>query len=397
MHRLTLTLAALFTTTLPGNHAPRTGQVLGKTDPAAPKVKIESFGPTKAFVVGSENITLVGTIRNIGAAPLPADQIQARMSCLAGLDYAEGDTLPKLPALAPGGTTTYRWRVQPTSSSGPLVASLAVEARGGLPEAEIAPLQRFPQPLPAESANAVSQPRAQAGDETGILENDKVRARIFVSDANVPALFLSAHTPTGWRKAGVSLPLAEVQSGESAQTPWWETFRADEIHAQNTRGEASLHLSGGFGLRWRATMIFTIRVGSSVVDARLLLSPLRPLKLAGVRFVPLYAGDSGFGALVSEELPFDIETKTRVSAVRSGNMTVGGVWPGAPPLADWTTVSRPDITGADYHLIAAEMRASGAPTELTPASLTDFRARLFALTPSLSVRDAFKVFLPTKP
>jgi hypothetical protein len=121
------------------------------------------------------------------------------------------------------------------------------------------------------------------------------------------------------------------------------------------------------------------------------------MKLSGVRFMPLYAGDSGFGALVTEELPFDTEAKTRVSAVRSGNLTVGGVWPGSPPLADWTTVPRPDITGADYHLIATEMRAAGAPTEVTPASLIDFRARLFALTPSVSARDAFKVFLPTRP
>lgn len=360
-----------------------------------PELRIESFGPVRAYAVGTEGVLLTGTIRNVGQAPLPAGTVTARLYNLTGLDYAEGNTGPKLPALEPNASVTYRWKVQPTGPDVALVASLVLESPGQPPIARIAAIPHFAEPPPRDSASVAKAPTAQVVRGGAVLENNRIRARFAISHANAPALFLSARTIGAWRQVGVVLPLAEVLSAEGGQRPWWEVFKGSEFQASTRPDVASLTLNGRVGVRWRATLDFTLQANSSVLDVRLRLAPLRPLKLSGLRLCPFFVGEGSFGAAATETLgPLDASPHT-LAAVRWGEVTVGTLWTNAPLYPGWRTAPLPGIEGADYRLLGAEM-ASGSPFEsLVAGESVAIRVRLFALTPSRSVEEARRVAPPT--
>lgn len=364
--------------------------------PDRPRLVIESFGSASAYAVGSQSIMLVGTIRNTGREASPAGTYTARIYALAGLDYTEGDTMPKVPALEPNATATFRWRLMPSSADSPLVASLALELPGRMPESRVAAIQHFTESPPAESAGFSKAATARANHSSALLENAGVRVRVFTSDANVPVLIMSSRTSTGWRRVGATLPLAEVMSAEGGQRPWWEVFRAESTRASVMKGTASLVLTGGFGIRWRGTVILTLRTDSSVVDARLLLAPQKTVKLSAVRFLPFYVGDGSFGSAAAEALSPEAAMGP-ISAVRWGAITVGTTWREEATNGEWRATPLQSPDGTDYRLLGAEWQPNGPPPVLSQASLVEWRTRLFALTPSVSVTDARRVARPAQP
>ncbi|HXG24612.1 MAG TPA: hypothetical protein VNJ09_08675, partial [Chthonomonadales bacterium] len=277
---------------------------IAKPNPVAlseiPQLHIESFAPARAYAVGTESVTMVAVIRNVGSTALPADTVTASIFCLSGLEYLEGIVSPKLPALEPGATATFKWRLKPISEEAPLVTALTLQVPEQLPVVRIVPIQHFATPPRGDSATVSKRPMAYAGRGEGVIENDRVRARIVITGSNVLALFLSARTSGGWRQVGVSLPLAEILSAEGGQRPWWEVLRYNSIRTLNGEGIAVLSIRGGFGLRWRATLEVALRADTASLDLRLRLSPLRPLNLAGIRFLPLLAGEGSFGNAASE-------------------------------------------------------------------------------------------------
>jgi hypothetical protein len=384
---LALILLAGLQVSLRAQEAPKSGQ---------PRLRIETFGASRAYAVGQSSVTLIATIRNVGDAPLPEGTVNGRLTCVSGLDYGDGDTIPRLPALAPNALATYRWRVTPNAASGPLVAAFALEYPGATPDVRVTGIQRFsleplegvPSPLPI--------PVARVQGERSTLENGKIRARIEPAASGVPGLWLSARSTNGWRKAGVSLPIAEVLSGEGGQEPWWEVFRTEEVKAVNGLQEASLLLTGGIGLRWRATLTLTLRSNSSVIDCDIRLAPLKSIKISGLRLATLFAGENSFGGEVDEELAYSVNGPNAVAAVRAGDLTVGASWPTIPFFKEWQTVPTSSVPGADYTVIGAEQMTSSTPVELNPGALVDFRCRLYAMTPSSSVRDAFQIIVPAQ-
>src|SRR5205085_3178824 len=134
------------------------GQQTPLAVPAGCALQIESFASVRGCAVGSEAITLVGTIRNIGTAPLPEGTAKARLYCLAGLDYNVGDTSPKLPALEPNAAVTFKFSVVPSSAEAPLIASLAVEIQGGPPVVRIAVIPHLIYGPGPEGAAVAKQP-----------------------------------------------------------------------------------------------------------------------------------------------------------------------------------------------------------------------------------------------
>jgi hypothetical protein len=360
-----------------------------------PRLVIESFAPTSAYTVGSDAVTLVGTIRNVGKSASPADTYIARVSALAGLDYTSGDTRPKVPALEPNAAATFRWRLAPSAADAPLVASLALEGGSGIPDFRVLPIQHFADPPPGESASVAKEATARGG-QNATLENATIRVRVVTSEAGVPSLILSTHAPTGWRRIGTTVPIAAVLSAEGGQRPWWELFRVESARASVTKGMATLTLTGGFGLRWRGTVALTLRTGSSVLDTRLLLAPLKPLKLASVRFMPLYAGDGSFGAEAAETLAPEPGVSPG-AAIRWGSITIGTNWLDQPTAGSWKTVPLASPEGADYRLLGTEWQTDGPPLAMNPAGLAEWRARVFALNQSASVADARRIPLPARP
>jgi hypothetical protein len=360
-----------------------------------PRIVIESFAPVSAVAVGMQPVLLVGTVRNVGREASAADTWTARVSTLAGLEYTEGDTRPKIPALEPNGTATFRWKLAPSNPDSPLIASLSVEAPGRMPESSVLTLQRFAEWPRGESAAVPKEASASAGRSAATLENAAIRARVYSSDSGVPCLVVSSRTATGWRRVGTTIPLAAVMSGESGQRPWWEVFRAESMRAVNAKGSATLNITGGIGLRWRGTVQLTVRTGSSVIDARLLLSPLRSMRVSRVRLLPFYVGDDSFGSAAAETLGPE-EGAPNASAVRWGAITIGANWLDGASLGTWRTESILSPTGADYRLLGAEWVTDGPALALAQGSLLEIRARLFALTPSAAVTDARRVAAPAR-
>src|SRR5437868_1085267 len=79
---------------------------------------IEALAPAQGFAVGTDSITVIGVVKNSGTVPVPPDMFRGRFFALSGLDYVSGDTAPLIPALAPGGSVVYKWRLRPLSDSG---------------------------------------------------------------------------------------------------------------------------------------------------------------------------------------------------------------------------------------------------------------------------------------
>jgi len=188
--------------------------------------------------------------------------------------------------------------------------------------------------------------------------------------------------------------LVELLSGEEAQEPWWEALKVKQCTATVDRNQAVLTVSGQIGVRWRSSLSFTVRKGSSVVDTVFQAAPRRDMLLHGIRPSTFLAGEGSFGAAASEVLdPVSVGGGVS-SAVRWGNLTTGMIWPAEAPFAAWPqrTLSTPD--GVEYRLIGAEFRTGKSPHPVPKGSAVRMRWRLYALSPSTTVRDALKVTLP---
>jgi hypothetical protein len=357
------------------------------------KLTLTSFAPTRAYAVGAGSLQLVGTVRNEGQAALPADTVTLRMYTLAGLDYLEGATAVRLPAMEPGAAVTYRWKVQPTEPDAPLVAALVLERPGHVPQIRVLPIQHFAEaPSAFGSGTPVKpEPTARSASSSGWLDNGKVRVRAFQTDSEVAGAFLWSKTAGGWRQTGVALPVVEVLSAEGAQDPWWELFKTKRFVAASSPKSAGLSLSGLVGVRWRASVSFALNAGSSVVDAEMTLSPRRTMKLYGLRVGRYHAGEGSFGAASSETIGPEPVGSGLASAVRWGPVTTGITWPAQPPFEGWSQALLQTPDGGDYTAIGVEYRCGPAPALLQAGATVKLRWRWYALTPSTTVRDALKV------
>lgn len=362
-------------------------------EPDTAELRIDSLASVQAFAADMDSVRLVGTIRNSGKGRLAENVARARLVALSGLDYLEGDTSPWLPALDPGASVTFRWKLSQKTEREGLVVSLAVRSPGMDPVIRVESIPQLAAAPRLESAAVSRTPFASDG-EVPTVENSRIRARVLVTESGMGAILLSVHTRGGWRQVGTSVPLAEVLSAEGGQIAWWEVFKVDDVQTMNAKDQAGLSISGAFGIRWRATIDVLARTDSAVLDLRLRLSPTRPMRLHGIRFAPFLAGEGSFGSAVTESLGPGTRVTTNTEAVRWGEITTGALRT-APALGEWSLMDTPGVEGAEYRLLSAESLApAGRPAILDPGAMVEIRTRLFALTPSSNVRDALKVSWP---
>jgi hypothetical protein len=356
-----------------------------------PSVVIESFACSRAYAVGTTLITMAGSVRNHGIARSAANSIRLRMRVLAGLEYVSGDTAPWVPELDPEGAATFKWQIQPSMETGPLIVSLSMDAPGELPQIRVIAIPHLKASPSSESASVEKIAIARTNESQSVLENNKVRARIVSADSSIPLMLLSAHTAGGWRRAATCLPLAEVFSGEGGQRPWWEVFKSDEFTALQGKDAATLTISGRVGIRWRATITLKLRTDSSVIDFELQLAPTRQMKLSGVRLCSLLAGDGSFGSVYSEVISAKPSGRNIVSAVRWGEITVGRFESAEMPWRGWEMAPSPDVVGTEYKMLGSEVNAKDNPAIYETGAVIKLRVRLFVITPSSAVADAYKI------
>lgn len=353
-----------------------------------PQLRLESFAPTRAYCVGIEQMVFAAVVRNTGGTVSPAQLQRLQFYTLSGLDYGGGDTQPFVPPLEPGAATVIKFRAAPTAPDAPLVAAASLMRPDGPPSILVAPVQHFERPIPGDTIDVPKVPTARAGDTIATAENDRVRVRLVLSQSGVPALLVSARTAGGWRRTGVSVPLAEVMSAEGGQVPWWEVFRCTGLTATADARSAALSAEGGFGIRWRGTVRVTVALNSSAIDVHLALSPLKRIRIHGLRMARLQCGDRSFGTSYAEEITPAVGPTRIVAAARWGVVTAGVVWPSQPPFPEWTLASLPAPEGVDYRQMAVEYTAGEKPALLTPGTLIEWHATVLALGSSSSVEEA---------
>ncbi len=374
-------------------------QVCGQSPASAPaasaasSLRITSFGPATPLVVGEESIQFLGTVRNEGSARVEPNAVTVRLLALAGLDYTAGDTAPKLPELAPGESTTFRWKLQPARSDSALVASVALVNGSATPVVRISAVQQIARIPSFPETPPTPKPAAWANGSRAWVQNDRIRLRIAESNAGVPMMWLAAWTGKAWQTTGVSLPLAEVLSAEGSQQPWWEVFRAEQMTAVADAKSAALSIVGGIGIRWRATIVLTLKPGSSIAQVELRLAPLRDMRLSGARLAALQASANG-NAPIEERCG-----AYQLAAINRSGVTTGGLWPVEPVGEDWTLAPMPPVEGAEYRTLGTEASAPAKPLALTSGAMLQFQARLFAIAESATAADAKRIVTgpPLKP
>jgi hypothetical protein len=359
-------------------------------------LRIESLTSTQGFAVGIDAVTIVATVRNTDSRPVAAEAFKGRLFALSGFDYVSGDTGPSVPALAPGGSISFQWRLRPLSEDSPLVVSFAVDTPGSKPIVKVSAIPHLSAAPPPESASVLKDASARIGASESILENSRVRARVLTAESGAPIVLLSVKTKGGWRRVGSCVSLADIMSAEGGQLAWWEVFKADDILTAVGKGEASLILSGTVGVRWRGTVVLSLFAESGVIDVDLRIAPIRPIRLFGLRLAPFLVGDGSFGAVAGAVLAPSQSGPNLLYAVRWGELTVGAIHHSASPFPSMSTDLIPALAGVDYRIIGVECIAPSLPAYIEPGALINVRARIFALSPSTTVKDALKVSLPGK-
>ena len=104
---LLLLFAALL---LPGRIA--TARNGNRQPPAAgPDLRVEFLGAEKGFAVGTQSVTILCVIRNIGSVALPENSARVRCYPLTGMDFMDGQLWPVIPVLSPNQAVAFRWRL----------------------------------------------------------------------------------------------------------------------------------------------------------------------------------------------------------------------------------------------------------------------------------------------
>ncbi len=411
------------------------------TSPASPlqpcPLQIMGFAPVKPFAVGMNNLTLAGVLRNNGTTPISANQFTARVYTLSGMVYANADNISNVPQLNPGAEASFQWTVQPTSRQGPLVAAMAIQGNNYIPEAKVIPIYHFSDFPYHNNGHMVNGPKAVADENEGVIENQRLRVAVRMTDTSVGALFLSCREGMGWRMIGVSLPIAATFSGEGSQIPWWEVFRINDMKVRNSKQFAILTLNGVIGLRWGATITFSLQDNSPLLRVNFRLTPLKPMNLYGVRLCDLMAGDSSFGsptevldgdsmtngasnntppaanvgttpqaannntgAVTPQASPTPIPPPSSdqgmgvkgMSIARWGNITLGVRSPYCTSLPQWREDPVTQVPGTEYFALGATLKSDGNPTVISPGQYLDFESRIILVSPSVRALDA--IILP---
>lgn len=371
----------------------------------SPDIRIISFSAERGYILGASPVTLLCVVKNVGDAPLTEKTLRVRCFALSGLEYTSGETRPLLPTLAPKQTVAFRWQLGVREAKGAVVAGALIEAAGVLPANRVLPgnrsvvttILRLPRPPAVGSYNPKPVDPPKASDE-GFIGNDRIALWLFQGERQQPALLMAAREATGWRALTVSAPLLEIQSGEEGQQPWWETFRWRNSTVKNEIDSATLTLNGVFGTRWRANLVFEAKRGTSAIDATLRLIPIRPVRLYGVRLPNMIdeytkpeaqskADGSEIGITYSEPM---LPEKSPVVANRNNGITYGLTWMENLPFPNGTWEPSPLANSTLYPTLSAQWTAPANGLLILPGATVEISFRLFALTPSETVKDALR-------
>ena len=399
-----LTLLLLLCSVLLGTHSVFAQSQPAKSNPA-PNIRIISFSAERGFVVGSSPVTLLCVIKNVVDAPLPEKTLRVRCFALSGLEYTSGETRPILPALAPKQTVAFRWQLGVREAKGAMVAGALIEAVGALPPSLTLPgnrsvvttILRLPR-LPSVGTYNPKPTDPPKADDEGFIGNERVALWVFQGERQQPALLMAVREEASWRTVTLAVPLLEIQCGEEGQQPWWETFRWRNSAVKNEIDSATLTLNGTFGTRWKANLTFEAKRDTSAIEVTLRLIPIRAVRLYGVRLPNMIdeftkpdtttkADGSEIGITYAEPI---LPENSPVVANRNNGITYGMAWTENSPFPNGNWQPSPLTNSTLYPLLSAQWTAPASGLLILPGATVEIRFRVFALSPSETVKDALR-------
>jgi hypothetical protein len=246
-------------------------------------------------------------------------------------------------------------------------------------------------------------PQSSVSRESVWISNDRIALRLVRSDNEQPLFLLAGRELTGWKTLATGLSLVSIQAGEEGQRPWSETMRwrsARVLPGDKTAAQVSI--VGTVGSRWKAEMVLELQAQRSAIEGTLRLTALRDMRCYGIELPRLLvAPEAGSSSPFRTDgtplsLPFTesvLPEKANLAARKNGAVTFGIAWPSAHPFSDWNWNRLPDTeTGLTATLGALCGEARG--NRVGEGETITMRFRLFALSPSITVRDAMNFALP---
>ncbi len=386
-----------------------------------PDVRVEYFGAEKGYVIGGESIVLLCVVRNVGGTALPEHTLRLHCCPLYGVEYAGGDLLPSLPALGPNQSAACRWRLTATDLRTTPVAAVLIErletgaSKSGISSVmptlqetslTVAVVPRFAHTPGFEGGQPITDPLRRVYSVPGEagIGNNLVAARIYSNERHEPVLALAGRDGGAWGTVAVSLPLASVRSGEEGQHPWQESFRWRDTRISATKDSAFLSLRGTLGTRWRAEITLEARRDTAVLTGHLRLTAVRTMRLVSVQLPRLLVGgeqangdvprtDGSPTVLAPEEPPL-LSDNLSLAAEHAHGSTYGLAWTSTSPLprATWSRLT--DADGVRTTILGAQWICPDRGEVIYPGATLDFPFRLFAFSPSGTIRDALRFTMP---
>lgn len=403
---------------------------------SVPELRVEFFGAERGVAIGAESVTLLCVLRNVGNAPLPEKTVRLRCYAVAGLDYTPSETMPVLPAMAANQALAFRWRLTPNTEKTPLVAAVLLEPYGELKRegtaiaskgpvslsgSPMAGGQSVPDPLASSAVITVvprlaaplrggsravlpgGAPQSSATAEDAWLSNDVLAVRVVEAERRTPVFLISGRDGAEWRPLATGVSLAAVLSGEEGQIPWWETFRWREARANADKTTASVTLLGTVGTRWKAELTLEAQKDSAALNGQLRLTAQRTLRCYSLELPRLLVAPDDKNALppkadglpqpvVEEESP--LAENAPLAAARRSGIAFGLTWPSAPPFTGWNWRRLPAGDSASALLLGAQTDRSERGEVIQAGATVTLTFRLFAVSPSNTIRDAQRFVLP---
>lgn len=408
-----------------------------KREPLSSGPTIEYFGAERGAAVGSEDVVFLAIVRNRTNTPIAAGQFRLWCYAVNGLDYTSGETMPILPILAPNQALAYRWRLSVSAGRQTLMAAALLQrvpittrsagSNGNnpgvgasviLPEPEaegtsdvssiqttIAVVPRVSR-MPGDTAISIKPgdaPNASAGPNSAAISNDLISLRIMHADRKQSVFSLAARKGTDWSELATGISLGAILSAEEGQTPWWEAFRWKEAHAANEKDLASLILTGTFGNRWRAEMTLETHRFSSAINVRMRMVALRTLRCKGFKLPEMLAerDHKTVTTLRADGSPIFCENDSsllsesrQLSAVRRDAVTFGMTWSNTAFLQGFEWNPLPVQDPQLITVLGGTSSASDAGEVILSGASIDINFRIFAFTPSSTIKDAIKFVQP---
>jgi hypothetical protein len=222
-----------------------------------------------------------------------------------------------------------------------------------------------------------------------------------VADAGTPVLSLSVRDGARWRVAATSTALAQALSGEDGQRPWRQTFRWRHASARTEKDVATLTLVGSLGTLWNAEIVIQCRADTCALNGELRLTPRRQARCFEVQLPLLLAlpespstGPYSGRAISVGEAAASLPDGARSAAAHRANFSVGLSWPGSAPLANWDATRVPAGDDVLAPLLGAAWSGGDRGEIVLPGATLVFPFRLFAFSPSDTVRDAMRFVIP---